>query len=107
MGSEGVPGLVDSAVFGRAKRFHSGGLAGDEVPIIARKGEGIFTPQQMRSLSPASQGTAIYVNPTIHIDSRTDAAYVRQEVSRGMSMAIAAIPDQVRRGGSYRKAVRG
>lgn len=56
---------------------------------------------------PGSRGNVIYLNPTIHIDSRTDAAYVRQEVNRGMQQAIAAVPGQVRRGGSYKRAVRG
>lgn len=108
VGQEGVPGYIDSAVFGGAKRLHTGGLAGDEVPIIAKRDEGIFTPGQMRALAPAKdRGNVIYISPKIHIDSRTDAAFVRQEVNRGMSQAIAAIPDQVRRGGAYRKVLRG
>ena len=41
---------VNPAVFAGAPRFHAGGIAGDEVPIIARRGEGVFTPEQMRAL---------------------------------------------------------
>jgi len=35
---------VHPAYFDDAPRFHSGGIAGDEVPIIAKRGEGVFTP---------------------------------------------------------------
>ena len=44
---------ADPAVFAGARRMHRGGLAGDEVPTILRRGEGVFTPEQMRALSPA------------------------------------------------------
>ena len=50
----GVRRLVPPAVFAGAGRFHAGGIAGalrpDEVPVIARRGEGIFTPEQMQAL---------------------------------------------------------
>ncbi len=45
--------LVHPSVFNGAPRFHTSGLVGDEVPIIAKKGEGVFTPDQMRMLAPA------------------------------------------------------
>lgn len=41
---------VNSSVWRGAPRFHTGGIAGDEVPIIAKRGEGVFTPEQMRAL---------------------------------------------------------
>lgn len=41
---------VNPAVFSTAPRFHSGGLVGDEVPIIAKRGEGVFTKGQMEAL---------------------------------------------------------
>jgi len=48
-----------------APRFHSGGLVGgllpSEVPIIAKKGEGIFTPEQMKSMGGFQQNQC--VNP--------------------------------------------
>lgn len=45
---------VHPSLFSGAPRFHTGGIAGDEVPIIARKGEGVFTPGQMAALGGAS-----------------------------------------------------
>lgn len=41
---------VNPAVFIGAPKFHSGGIVGDEVPIIARRGEGVFTREQMKAL---------------------------------------------------------
>lgn len=41
---------VDPTVFQNAPRFHSGGLVGNEIPIIAKRGEGVFTPAQMKAI---------------------------------------------------------
>ena len=55
-------GTSQPALFDGAPRFHSGGIAGlrpdggvaglrpDEVPAILQRGEGVFTPAQMRAL---------------------------------------------------------
>jgi TP901 family phage tail tape measure protein/lambda family phage tail tape measure protein len=43
---------VSSGVFSGAPRFHTGGIVGDEVPIIAKQGEGVFTKEQMKNLAP-------------------------------------------------------
>ena len=57
--------LVAPSLFDHAPRHHGGGIAGrlrpGEVPIIAEKGEGVFTPEQMRALAPAGP-PAVYVN---------------------------------------------
>ena len=68
-GIVGAPGgrqrLVAPSLFDHAPRYHLGGIAGrlrpGEVPIIAEKGEGLFTPEQMRALAPAGP-SAVYVN---------------------------------------------
>lgn len=45
-------------LFGGAPRHHTGtgNLGVDEVPIIGKRGEGIFTEGQMRKLAPVGQG---------------------------------------------------
>lgn len=59
-GLEGTPRYgVHPSVFRGARRFHGGGIAGDEVPIIARRGEGVFTPEQMRAMGGG--GTTVRV----------------------------------------------
>lgn len=37
-------------------RFHGGGTVGDETTVVARKGEVIFTPEQIKALSSAMGG---------------------------------------------------
>ena len=49
-GGAGAVRSVDPFAFAGAPRLHRGGLAGDEVPAILRRGEGVFTPEQMRAL---------------------------------------------------------
>ncbi len=59
--SGGIAGLeatflraVPPSVFANAPRFHGGGMIGpNEVPAILERGEGVFTPEQMRALGPA------------------------------------------------------
>lgn len=46
VGNLGGSRRVDPRVFLNAPRFHTGGLVGDEVPIIARRGERILTAAQ-------------------------------------------------------------
>ena len=49
----GATRAVPPGVFALAPRYHSGGIAGlrpEEIPVIVRRGEGIFTPEQMRAL---------------------------------------------------------
>jgi hypothetical protein len=42
--------------FVSAPRFHTGGMIGiDEVPIIAKRGEGVFTEGQMRKMAPVDK----------------------------------------------------
>jgi hypothetical protein len=53
VGSPSIMRLMSPDAFIGAPRYHSGGMVGnDEQAIVARKGEGVFTPEQMRSLSP-------------------------------------------------------
>lgn len=53
---------VPAHLFDGARRFHTGGVLGpDEEPIIARRGEGVFTPEQMRQLAPAGAAGAVRV----------------------------------------------
>lgn len=62
-----------------APRFHGGGIAGDEVPIIARKGEGVFTEGQMKALGGAGGGVAVSVN----VINNGAAVNVRQQTRNG------------------------
>lgn len=73
---------VGSAYFDDAPRFHGGGIAGDEVPIIARKGEGVFTEGQMKALGGGSSASPINITYAPTIDARgADAAAVARLAS--------------------------
>lgn len=43
-------------------RFHTGGILGEEVPFIGKKGEGVFTEAQMKKLAPAGSAAKVEVN---------------------------------------------
>ena len=48
---------VNPAIFAGADRFHTGGIAGDEVPAILKRGEGVFTEGQMKALGGSDSET--------------------------------------------------
>jgi hypothetical protein len=54
---------VDPGLFAGARRFHTGGLVSGEVPIIARQGEAVFTPGQLRAL-----GGAVAAKPQVNVE---------------------------------------
>ncbi|MDD4926933.1 MAG: phage tail tape measure C-terminal domain-containing protein [Methylotenera sp.] len=86
--------LVNPALFAHAPRFHTGGITGDEVPIIARRGEGIFTPEQMKRLAPTDSGRNA-IPPTINInivnapaDTQAKTSQPRPDGNGGFSLDI-------------------
>lgn len=83
--------MVNPAVFSGAPRFHTGGIAGDEIPIIAKRGEGVFTPEQMKRLAPAGGGNAITFAPQINIVNKTSqqvSATTQQNSSGGFDIIL-------------------
>jgi hypothetical protein len=114
--------MMDASIFAHAPRFHDGGmpgLAADEVPAILQKGEGVFTPEQMRALGPAGGERMAVFNVTFQGDagSATDRAtlieglrgMVRQEIGAAAPGIVNAASGQVaelaRRGGSFARDV--
>ena len=73
-------GVPSTAWFG-APRFHAGGFAGlrsNEVPVILERGEGVFTPEQMRALG--SRGAPQQID--VRIDNRGTPQAVQQATPR-------------------------
>ena len=73
VGQGGMPSRsVPAGLFANAPRFHTGGLVSGEVPIIAKRGEAVFTPEQMDNadqLIRASQGgQTVTVNNEITVN---------------------------------------
>lgn len=69
--------FVSGSIFKNAPKFHTGGmvggfpkLRGDEVPIIAQKGEGVFTADQMKALGrSAGAGQNIQINAPVTVNA--------------------------------------
>ncbi|MDO8606859.1 MAG: phage portal protein, partial [Phaeospirillum sp.] len=74
------------SVFANAPKYHTGGLVAGERPIVARVGEGVFTPKQMdnadRILNAAlSQPTAVGV--VVTVNNHASGTQARAEQSHG------------------------
>lgn len=79
LGADGLPSRqVDNGVFAGARRFHTGGLVSGEVPIIARQGETVFTPGQLRALGGAVAGRP-QVNVEFNVINRASGVETRVE----------------------------
>ena len=71
--------MVNPMVFANAPRFHGGGLVGGEVPIIAKEGETVFTPGQMKLLGGALNAKPS-VNVNVRVNNTVSDAQARAEV---------------------------
>lgn len=86
VGSPGMPGrYVHAAYFDDAKRMHTGGIVGDEVPIIARKGEVVGWPNQLAAAYGASGGggSNVQVNVNVNNTSGSDVQVQQQKNASG------------------------
>lgn len=73
---------VDSGLFAFAQRYHGGGMVGlgaNEVPIIAERGEGVFTKEQMAALGRGGGNNNVQVNV---INQTGTEAEVQREAPR-------------------------
>ena len=79
LGGDGLPSRqVSATLFAGARRFHTGGLVSGEVPIIARQGEAVFTPGQLRALGGAVAGKP-QVNVEVNVINRASDVETRVE----------------------------
>lgn len=101
-GRRAMPG-----VFAGARRYHSGGLAHDEVPAILQRGEGVYTKGQMKNMAPLDVvaqavggrgGPSVTQHISINIDARTDQAQVAQVARQAMVAAKAELMEEMARG---------
>lgn len=105
----------DAAFIG-APRFHSGGMIGaDEVPIIAKRGEGVFTPAQIKALGGAGSGNTTTISVSIpqnltfvNSDPASEArmrAYVDMSNRQAVAASVQAVAEAHRKApGTYLKA---
>ena len=87
---------VNPAVFIGAPKFHSGGLVGDEVPIIAKRGETIFTKGQMQALGgELNRKTPVSVNVNVHNNASGTKAYATSNQDNDGNVSIDVIIEQI------------
>jgi len=104
VGAPGTSRMVPAMAFAGAPKMHSGGLLADEIPIIARKGEGVLTEKQMQSMG----------GPTVQITNNNDfrgadpasEARIRAEIKRSEDRTMYQIDKSLRRGGPLAEAAR-
>ena len=91
---------VPAAAFQAAPRLHGGGVLGlapDEVPAILRRGEGVFTPEQMRALGPA-QPPAVVVQIVNQGTPQQQVGEARQTLEPDRLLTTLILDDLSRRG---------
>ncbi|HYG86990.1 MAG TPA: phage tail tape measure C-terminal domain-containing protein [Azospirillum sp.] len=109
--------FVPTSLFANAKRFHGGGFPGlsaGEVPAILKKGEGVFTPEQMAALGGlGGAGGGQQINNTVNVtvngnggnhEQNADLAnQIGRQVQDQMKvMVLNTMRDQMRPGGLLR-----
>ena len=87
VGTSSVPSLtLPASTWNGAPRYHTGGIAGlapGEVPAILKRGEGVFTPEQMAALggtgaSVINQNVTVNVERTGGMGGEGDAEFAAQ-----------------------------
>ena len=109
VGTEGGARWVDPRVFYGATRYHTGGIAGDEVPAVLQAGEGVFTAGQMAALganSNSAQSGDTHFNFNVNAQG-AGPREIDQLKAQIPLIALQATQQAAQRGGSYAKAMRG
>jgi hypothetical protein len=84
---------IHPAYFDDAPRFHTGGIAGDEVPIIAKKGEGVFTQGQMAAMGGGGSGPVnVSFAPVYNVTGNSeDINALRQQMAQDQASFAAKV----------------
>lgn len=82
--------IASSAAFMNAPRFHTGGIIGDsllpsEVPIIAQKGEGVFTPEQMSALGGFSSNQQFNISAPVTVNGSAGTPEQNNDLAKKMA----------------------
>jgi TP901 family phage tail tape measure protein len=98
-------GIVgEEGVRTKLPRYHSGGIVGsNEELAVLRKGEGVFTPGQMRALGSAGGET---INVTMNINA-IDARSVVEFFRGNKGMIESLVVESIHRDGTLRKVIKG
>ncbi len=73
---------VNSSVFDGAPKFHGGGVVGNEVPIIAKRGETVFTPGQMQLLGAGLASRNAAPTVTVHVHNNVSGVHAKTHTTK-------------------------
>ena len=115
--SGGLPGAgagrtrsVDPRLFIGAPRLHGGGLAGlgpNEIPTILERGEGVFTPEQMRALGGLSATPVLLRAEVINESAERLEAREAQAAFDPETWTIRVVVDNIAQGGAIGRQIEG
>ncbi|MBO6507511.1 MAG: tape measure protein [Roseibium sp.] len=111
--------FASPAAFVGAPRFHTGGIirgmgiGPDEVPIIAKKGEGVFTPEQMKAMgnmggAMVAQSNPVNIANNITVNGSAGTPKQNEDLAKQMSrelegtmrkVVVSELQNQKRHGG--------
>lgn len=106
VGSGGRSRSVDMSIFSNAPRYHTGGVIGQEVPAILEKGEGVFTPAQMKALGANMGGGDVEVNIINNSGQPLEAEQTNKRID-GERMIADVMVKLANRPGPVRDALKG
>lgn len=89
VGGGAVKRYADPGVFFGAPRFHSGGIVGDEVPIIAKRGEEVGWPSQLAQ--KYGGGDNVSVTQNIMVGDFVSRDQMREEMRASEKRMIAGL----------------
>lgn len=85
--------MASPSAFMGAPKFHTGGIIGgprlmsDEVPIIAKKGEGVFTPEQMSALGGFTSNS-VSIKSEVTVNSNGGTPEQNDDLARQVSRQV-------------------
>lgn len=84
-----VPKMAHAAMFAGAPKFHTGGiipgLLPSEVPIIAKRGEGVFTPEQMDAMGGFEHAQQFNVSSNITVNGSAGTPEQNTDLAKKMA----------------------
>jgi tape measure domain-containing protein len=86
----GASKIASAAAWMNAPKFHTGGIVGssllpNEVPIIAKKGEGVFTEDQMSAMGGFSQQQNVQINAPVTVNASGGTPEQNNDLAQKMS----------------------
>ena len=96
----GVVGTDQTSPYARLPRYHTGGLAANEVPAVLEKGEGVFTREQMKAMSPVNnnsqgQGVTVINNINVTAPPGSDKSAAESQANLIAKTVQAAVDDRI------------